>query len=225
VPCSHETPDGETYCYHFDATGHTIALTDMSMNMPNAYAYDPYGNITKEQEGIVQPFKYAGQFGVMAEANGFYYMKARYYDPQVGRFISEDPIGFEGGDTNLYAYVGGNPVMGVDPSGEVVPGLVAVGLFVGAKALAAGVGYGVTKGTAMLAGWVNGNYAETQAEANRAIATGAVITGGQTVAAGAIGGGVQAAGPAVTYLLTNPATVTTFAVNAIQRGSMGMSPI
>jgi uncharacterized protein RhaS with RHS repeats len=45
-------------------------------------------------------------------------MRARYYDPDVGRFISEDPIGFDGGDVNLYTYVGGNPVMGVDPWGK-----------------------------------------------------------------------------------------------------------
>ncbi|MDQ7837777.1 MAG: RHS repeat-associated core domain-containing protein [Thermodesulfobacteriota bacterium] len=53
----------------------------------------------------------------MTEPNGFYYMRARYYDPNVGRFISEDPIGFEGGDVNLYAYVGNNPIMSNDPLG------------------------------------------------------------------------------------------------------------
>ncbi|MBI4619432.1 MAG: RHS repeat-associated core domain-containing protein, partial [Desulfobacterales bacterium] len=57
------------------------------------------------------------QHGVMTEPNGFYYMKARYYDPNVGRFISEDPIGFEGGDVNLMVYVGANPVNEIDPSG------------------------------------------------------------------------------------------------------------
>jgi len=44
-------------------------------------------------------------------------MRARYYDPDVGRFISEDPIGFAGGDVNLYAYVGNNPILFVDPWG------------------------------------------------------------------------------------------------------------
>jgi RHS repeat-associated protein len=53
----------------------------------------------------------------MTEPNGFYYMKARYYDPEVGRFISEDPIGFDGGDVNLMAYVQNNPVNGIDPEG------------------------------------------------------------------------------------------------------------
>lgn len=64
-----------------------------------------------------QPFKYVGQFGVMTEPNGFYYMRARYYDLNVGRFISEDPIGFDGGDMNLMIYVQNNPINGIDPEG------------------------------------------------------------------------------------------------------------
>jgi RHS repeat-associated protein len=47
---------------------------------------------------------------------GLYYYRARYYDPHLGRFISEDPIGFRGGE-NFYAYVGGNPVSQKDPLG------------------------------------------------------------------------------------------------------------
>jgi uncharacterized protein RhaS with RHS repeats len=45
------------------------------------------------------------------------YYRARWYDPQHGRFISEDPIGFEGGDINLYGYVGNHPIDESDPSG------------------------------------------------------------------------------------------------------------
>jgi len=69
-----------------------------------------------QTETIQQPFKYAGQVGIQAEGNNLYYMRARYYDANLGRFISEDPIGFDGG-LNLYAYVGGNPIMAVDPLG------------------------------------------------------------------------------------------------------------
>ena len=47
-------------------------------------------------------------------------IEARYYDPQVGRFISEDPIGFAGGDLNLYVYVKNNPIMFIDPFGLAV---------------------------------------------------------------------------------------------------------
>jgi RHS repeat-associated protein len=108
--------DGSIYCYHFDALGSVIALTDMDQTIVNAYAYDPFGRL-REQESLAQPFKYVGRYGVMHEPNGLYYMRARYYDPSVGRFISEDPIGFAGGDVNLYAYVQNDPVNFVDPNG------------------------------------------------------------------------------------------------------------
>jgi len=114
------TPANKLYCYHFDANGNTVAITDENENIVNRYAYLPFGMIANENETISQPFKYVGQHGVMTEPNGFYYMRARYYDPEIGRFISEDPIGFDGGDVNLYAYVGNNPVNAIDPKGLYV---------------------------------------------------------------------------------------------------------
>jgi len=66
---------------------------------------------------VAQPFTYVGQYGVMAESYGYYYMRARYYDSGSGRFVSEDALGFGGGDVNLYAYVWNNPITGVDPLG------------------------------------------------------------------------------------------------------------
>ncbi|AEG01997.1 RHS repeat-associated core domain-containing protein [Methylomonas methanica] len=107
---------GQLYVYHFDGTGHTVAITDQSQHTVNTYAYDPYGKLMAQTETIQQPFKYAGQVGIQAEGNNLYYMRARYYDADTGRFISEDPIGHQGG-LNLYAYVRGNPIMAVDPSG------------------------------------------------------------------------------------------------------------
>ena len=50
--------------------------------------------------------------------SGLYFYRARYYDASLGRFINEDPIGFTGGDVNLYAYVFNNPVVRVDPLGR-----------------------------------------------------------------------------------------------------------
>ena len=105
------------YFYHFNGNGNTTALSDINQNIVNSYGYDPFGSVLTQQEAIAQPFKFVGQYGVMAEPNGLYYMRARYYDPSVGRFMSEDPIGFDGGDVNLYAYVLSNPIMNVDPSG------------------------------------------------------------------------------------------------------------
>lgn len=53
---------------------------------------------------------------------GLYFYRARYYDAQIGRFITEDPIGFDGGDVNFYAYVQNNPVNFIDPFGNKIPG-------------------------------------------------------------------------------------------------------
>ena len=55
--------------------------------------------------------------GRESDGTGLYFYRARYYDPAIGRFISEDPIGFDGGDVNLYAYVANDPVNLIDPSG------------------------------------------------------------------------------------------------------------
>jgi RHS repeat-associated protein len=112
------TPSDQVYCYHFNVVGSTIAMTDQTQAMVNQYAYDPFGNILNQVEAVSQPFKFVGQFGVMTEPNGFYYMRARYYDPQVGRFISEDPVGFDSGDLNLMVYVTNNPINQIDPGGQ-----------------------------------------------------------------------------------------------------------
>lgn len=65
-------------------------MTDSTQAIVNKYSYDPFGNLSANSvENVPQPFKFVGQYGVMTEPNGFYYMSARYYDPEVGRFISE----------------------------------------------------------------------------------------------------------------------------------------
>jgi len=109
---------GNTYCYHFNAVGSTIAMTDGNQALVNKYAYDSFGSVANQAEAVSQDFKFVGSLGVMAERNGFYYMRARYYDPGVGRFISEDPIGFAGGSANLFSYAANNPIIHVDPSGK-----------------------------------------------------------------------------------------------------------
>jgi RHS repeat-associated protein len=112
------------YVYHFDGTGHTVALTDKNNLVTHKYAYAPYGKVLGQVEpaGLSQPFKYAGQVGIFTETDNIYCMRARYYDAETGRFISEEPAGFIDGP-NLYAYVGGNPVRYLDPSGRAAIGL------------------------------------------------------------------------------------------------------
>ena len=110
---------GNSHYYHFDPTGHTLALTDASGNVTDKYAYAPYG-FTTVDGATPNPFKYVGRYGVMDDGNGLHYMRARYYSEEIKRFVSLD--GLHGDMVNAqalnrYAYVLGNPVMGVDASG------------------------------------------------------------------------------------------------------------
>jgi len=129
------TPSDQVYYYHYDGIGSTIGMSDSNGNMVNKYAYDEFGKVLNQEEAIPNPFKYVGQFGVMDEENGLFYMRARYYDPEVGRFISKDPIGLLGG-LNMFTYVGNNPVNLIDPEGKFVFLLLAPPVYTGAMALA-----------------------------------------------------------------------------------------
>ena len=111
------TAAGASYFYHYDKTGSTVAITDASGDTANTYAYTPYGEIAGSTETIENRFKYVGAYGVMDEGGGIYFMKNRYYDAATGRFLQKDPIGFDGGQTNLYAYVRNNPVNRIDAEG------------------------------------------------------------------------------------------------------------
>jgi RHS repeat-associated protein len=83
----------------------------------NKYANTPFGVLAGIEESIRNPFKYVGKFGVMDDENGLLYMRARYYDPHIDKFLTQDPIGFLGG-LNLYTYVVNNPVNLIDPLGS-----------------------------------------------------------------------------------------------------------
>ncbi|HVT18588.1 MAG TPA: RHS repeat-associated core domain-containing protein [Thermoanaerobaculia bacterium] len=103
-----------TYYYLADGTGSVTGLTTAAGTLVQAYQYDATGNLRTSTNAVANPFGYTGrEFG---EA-GLLYYRARYYDPAIGRFTAEDPIGLRGGDVNLYAYAGGDPVNQTDPSG------------------------------------------------------------------------------------------------------------
>lgn len=146
---------GAVEYYHYDFRGSTVAMTDQNQTVVRKYQYDAYGNILQQTPatGDDNPFRYVGQYGVQYDQPNLYFMRARYYDPTIGKFLSEDPIW----NTNLYAYTEGNPVMGIDPGGEFVA--AAAGCFIGAIGsisyhIAINVGSDATKIMDGPSGWV-----------------------------------------------------------------------
>jgi RHS repeat-associated protein len=106
--------NNQTSYYHYDFRGSTVAITDASQNLTHKYQYGDYGEVLQKQEDDFNSFRYVGKYGVAYEDSTHYFMRARYYDPEIGRFISEDPIWHD----NLYPYADNNPVMGIDPGGQ-----------------------------------------------------------------------------------------------------------
>ena len=114
---SRSTPAGDIHYYSFDGAGNTSELIDINGNVSNAYAYRPFGELILHDASVANPFQYVGQLGVMADSANLYYMRARHFDPQLGRFTAADPIGITGGDLNLYRYAFNAPTIMVDPTG------------------------------------------------------------------------------------------------------------
>jgi RHS repeat-associated protein len=105
-----------TLTYHFDSRGSTIALTDGNGNVTDRMEYSLYATLTYRAGTSDTPFLFNGRYGVQTDPNGLLYMKSRYYNPFLCRFLNPDPSGFKGG-LNFYAYANGNPVSLIDPFG------------------------------------------------------------------------------------------------------------
>ena len=102
-----------TYYFHHDQVGSTRLLTDSSGAVQATYQFDPYGNLSASSGLITNPFHFAGQF--QDPESGLIYLRARYYEPATGQFITPDPI-FQS-TRQRYAYVSGSPLNGTDPYG------------------------------------------------------------------------------------------------------------
>ena len=106
--------------YHFDSRGSTIAITDASGNVTDTFAYDTYGKCIAHTGNSFVIFGYNGRDGVVTDDNGLIYMRARYYSPEMKRFINADIIPGKLSNAitlNRFAYANGNPVSFVDPFG------------------------------------------------------------------------------------------------------------
>ena len=103
------------YHYACDEMGSITDITDCHGTVLNHYAYDAFGNRTVEEETVENRFGFAGE--MMDAVTGQYYLRARFYNPVIARFLSEDT--YYGDGLNLYAYCHNNPVGYVDPSGHI----------------------------------------------------------------------------------------------------------
>jgi RHS repeat-associated protein len=101
------------YGWHvFNAHGDVVQLTDDHGFVIRRYDYDPFGNQLTDNSECLNPFRYNNQY--YDSETGYVYLRHRYYDTSLGRFINEDPI-FDG--WNWYVYGNNNPLMFSDPSG------------------------------------------------------------------------------------------------------------
>ena len=109
----------EYLIYHFNNIGSTEAVTNIDGEIVETFDYGPYGELLSENKcGIM--FLYSGELGVATDSNGLYYMRARYYNPEIKRFINQDVMTGSIVNTptlNRYAYVNGNPISLNDPFG------------------------------------------------------------------------------------------------------------
>ena len=126
--------DTEKRYYHYNHIGSTTAITDADGDLLYRIDYGTYGELTgiydadedpvEDKTAVIRSenlrFLYNGRYGVETGANGLYYMRARYYNPQIKRFINRDIIDGSITDSqslNKYSYVQGNPISLVDPFG------------------------------------------------------------------------------------------------------------
>jgi len=110
---------GAIYYTHTNFRGDILAITDANQQRVATYKYGPWGELIGKTGTFDIPIRYAGYY--FDAETGMYYLKARYYSPELGRFLTKDTFkGFNENpqSLNLYAYCNGNPVMNVDPSGQ-----------------------------------------------------------------------------------------------------------
>src|SRR5579859_1468917 len=108
---------GNKYFFLYNGHGDVAGLMDINQNLVMSYSYDAFGATLGDSKDLNNT-RYAGRAGVFSDDDAsLQYMWHRWYDPKIGRFISKDPMGFAGGNTDLYLYIGNNPEYGLDPAG------------------------------------------------------------------------------------------------------------
>ena len=110
-------PEGQLpRCAGYDGNGNVVILA-AGTSEPMRYEYGPYGELIRGcgPTNMTNPFRFATKY--WDSETDLVYFGQRYYSPSLGRFLSPDPIGTDGGP-NLYAFVGNNPINQIDPLGQ-----------------------------------------------------------------------------------------------------------
>jgi RHS repeat-associated protein len=103
-----------TQYYHYDALGSVVAMTDPNGDVVQLYEYSVYGQVAASDANHPNRFMFTGR--EFDKDTGLYYYRARYYNPEIGRFLQTDPIGY-GDGMNPYRYCGNGPLKWRDPLG------------------------------------------------------------------------------------------------------------
>jgi RHS repeat-associated protein len=109
--------DNGDYAYLYDGKGNVAAVIDSSQAVVAAYRYAPFGKLLVKTGSLTQPFGFSTKR--YDEQTGLIHYQYRPYAPEIGRWLTRDPLG-EAGGMNLYAFVGNNPVNWVDPWGLAI---------------------------------------------------------------------------------------------------------
>src|SRR5919106_3153850 len=115
------TAGSSTSYYHYDGLGSVANMTSSSGSRRWTYAYEPFGSIrTEQRSGGSAPTNFMKFTGEYLDPTGLYHLRARQYDPAIGRFLRPDPVDLAAGAPNVssYAYAANRPTVLVDPSGE-----------------------------------------------------------------------------------------------------------
>ncbi len=108
---------GTTYWDLTDKLGSVCGVINNSATVVDSIQYDAYGNILPGETAPAYRGMYAWTGQQLDVETGLQYNRARWYDSSTGRWISQDPMGFDAGDSNLYRYVNNAPTDAIDPSG------------------------------------------------------------------------------------------------------------
>ena len=119
VDGSNQTEEQQTYFYHTDHLGSAVLVTDESVESVWSTEYTPFGGMAITEGELKKAAKFTGKD--LDEDIGLYYFNARWYDSEIGRFISEDPAA-DPNNPNMYTYCANNPLKYLDPTGKTLEG-------------------------------------------------------------------------------------------------------